>query len=227
MSTTLAPLSSTSFAERLESMITRETLSAPSVRVDKNANVYNCGYRCDQVYLVRSGRIKTVMYSKGGKECLLSIHPAGDLFGELCVLGGPRAETAIAMVPTVLQYMTMDAFLVAMRREGLLEDFVRHMATRLAEQQQVISDLVTVDSEQRLGSTLLSLGRKLGKREARTLRIDEKITQEELAGMVGTTRSRVGHFLKRFREAGIVEVRQGCFLRIDEERLVAYLDNRM
>ncbi|WP_091455427.1 Crp/Fnr family transcriptional regulator [Actinokineospora iranica] len=224
---TLAPLSGITFGERLESVITGQALAAPSVRIDKNANVYNCGYRSDHVYLVRAGRIKTVMYSKGGKECLLSIHPAGDLFGELCVLGGPRAETAIAMVPSVLQSMAMDVFHAALRREGLVEDFVRHMAMRLAEQQQVISDLVTVDSEQRLGSTLLSLGRKLGKREASTLRIDEKITQEELAGMVGTTRSRVGHFLKRFREAGIVEVRQGCFLRIDEQRLMAYLDARI
>ena len=97
-------------------------------------------------------------------------HPhAGDIFGELCLSGlGTRVETAIAMEETVLKQIPCPKFFARLSRDGLLEGFVQYLTVRIADQQQVIANLVTVDSEQRLGKTLLQLAHKLGKKDQRT-----------------------------------------------------------
>jgi CRP/FNR family transcriptional regulator, cyclic AMP receptor protein len=80
-----------------------------------------------------------------------------------------------------------------------------------------------VDSEQRLGKTLLSLARTLGKKDPRSIRIEVKITHEELSEMVGTTRPRISVFMQRFRNLGLIETNENNFLVIKEKRLTDYL----
>jgi CRP-like cAMP-binding protein len=100
---------------------------------------------------------------------------------------------------------------------------MQFLAGKLVEQQQIVSQFVTADSEGRLAATLLRLARKIGKPHNGRLVIDEKITQEELAEIVGTTRSRIGFFLKRFRTAGLIEKSAQASLSIDEVRLDEYI----
>jgi CRP-like cAMP-binding protein len=197
------------------------------MRVTSNAHLYNCGDHASDVYFVESGQIKEVTYSAEGKECLLAIHAERDMVGELCLLLEKRTETAIAMSSTVLRRIPVAMFRTALVDEYLADDFLRHLASRMAEQQQIITNLVTMDSEQRLAATLLALGRRLGKRQPQGIHIERRITQEELSHMVGTTRSRVGYFLKRFRDAGLVQRTSGAFLVIDERSLMDYLDADM
>ncbi len=97
------------------------------------------------------------------------------------------------------------------------------MAVRVADQQEVIANLVTVDSEQRLGKTLLQLARKLGKKDPRSIRIELRITHEELSSMIGTTRPRVSVFMQRFRNLGLIEISEEHHLIIKEKKLIAYL----
>ena len=104
-----------------------------------------------------------------------------------------------------------------MSRDSLLEGYVRYLAVRIAEQQQVIADLVTVDSEQRLGKTLLQLARTLGKQDQQSTRIELKISHEELSEMVGTTRPRISLFMQRFRNLGLIETNLDRFLVINEK----------
>ena len=85
------------------------------------------------------------------------------------------------------------------------------------------ANLVTVDSEQRLGKTLLHLARKLGQQDPRSIRIEPRITHEELAAMVGTTRSRIGTFMHHFLELGLIEFSTERFLIVKEHKLMAYL----
>lgn len=94
----------------------------------------------------------------------------------------------------------------------------------LCEQQRTIASLLLKDSEHRLAAVLLQLSRKLGKRRGPGVQLQERITQEDLSGMVGTTRSRVGYFLRRFHNAGLVERLPGSFLMLYEQRLATYLD---
>jgi CRP-like cAMP-binding protein len=103
----------------------------------------------------------------------LAIHSAGDVFGELCLSGlGTRLETATAMKQTMLKQIPCSQFLGRLSRDSLYEGFVRYLAVRIADQQQVIANLVTVDSEQRLGQTLLQLARTMGKKDPSSIRIE-------------------------------------------------------
>jgi CRP/FNR family cyclic AMP-dependent transcriptional regulator len=210
---------SASLGASLGRLIRTESLYASTIEVARREVVYGCLDEDRSMYLVERGQVKAVACSRDGKECLLGIYTTGEVFGELCLVGGDRLETVTAMAHTVLRRISATKLFAAMTDAGLREELVRYLAHRLFEQQQLITDLVTADSEYRLAATLLHLARKLGKRDANLLRIEERITQEELSGMVGTTRSRVGYFLKRFRNAGLVFRTQGCFLVVDEPRL--------
>ncbi|GAB3555666.1 CRP-like cAMP-binding protein [Actinopolyspora lacussalsi] len=191
--------------------------------LERGENIYTCGKSDPVVYLVSRGQVKSSMLSQSGKRCLLAIHTAGDLFGESCLLNAERSEEATAMTEVVLKRIPSDRFLAALASNGALEEFVTYLVGRMAEQQQVITNLVTVDSEKRLAATLLRLARKLGRRDTDRLLIEQYITQEELSGMVGTTRSRVGYFLKRFRADGFIRTLPGAFIEVNEARLNKYL----
>ncbi|HXG67976.1 MAG TPA: Crp/Fnr family transcriptional regulator [Blastocatellia bacterium] len=212
------------FKERLRASLRHETRNSRAIRIIKHANVYTVGAEVEMVYFIESGKIKLVMLSSQGKECTLAIHSSGDIFGELCLSGlTGRMETATAMEDTVLKQIPCSKFLERLTRDSLLEGFVKYLAVRVADQQEVIAHLVTVDSEQRLGKTLLRLARKLGKKDPRSIRIELRISHEELASMVGTTRPRVSVFMQRFRNLGLIEITEEHHLIIKERNLTAYL----
>lgn len=212
------------FKEQLRESLQRDTLNSHAVNIARHVNVYTCGDQDEMVYFIESGQIKLLMLSPEGKECLFAIHSAGDIFGELCLCGlGERLETATAMKATVLKQIPSAQFLARLSRNSLHEGFVRYLAVRIADQQQVIADLVTVDSEQRLGKTLLQLGCTLGKKEPHGLRIETKITHEELSEMVGTTRPRISMFMERFRKHGLLETNREHSLVVKEKKLTSYL----
>ena len=215
------------FKQKLRESLQRESLNSRTVKIARHANVYTCGDQDEMVYFIESGQIKLLMLSPEGKECLLAIHSAGDIFGELCLSGlGARLETATAMKQTVLKQIPCAQFLGRLGRDSLFEGFVRYLAVRIADQQQVIANLVTVDSEQRLGQTLLQLARTMGKKDPRSIRIELKISHEELSEMVGTTRPRISLFMQRFRNLGLIETNLDRCLVIHEKQLAAYLDVR-
>lgn len=212
------------FKERLRDSLQHETLNSRSVRIARHANVYTCGDQDEMVYYIESGQIKLLMLSPEGKECLLAIHSAGDIFGELILSGlGSRRETATAMEETILKKIPSSPFLARLSRDSLLEGFVRYLTVRVADQQQVIANLVTVDSEQRLGKTLLQLARTLGKRDQQSTHIELKISHDELSEMVGTTRPRISLFMQRFRNLGLIETNLDRFIVVNENKRTDYL----
>ena len=212
------------FKRQLRDSLQREALDARAIKIATHTNVYTCGDQDEMVYFIESGQIKLLMLSSEGKECLLAIHTAGDIFGELCLSRlGARLETATAMKQTILKQIPSSQFFARLNRDSLFEGFVQYLAVRIADQQQVIANLVTVDSEQRLGKTLLQLARTLGKKDPRSIRIELKISHEELSEMVGTTRPRISMFMQRFRNLGLIEMSSEHFLIIKENKLTAYL----
>ncbi|HEU0048253.1 MAG: Crp/Fnr family transcriptional regulator [Deltaproteobacteria bacterium] len=212
------------FKQQLCASLQRETQDSRTVKIARHVNVYSCGDQDEMVYFIESGQIKLLMLSSEGKECLLAIHSAGDVFGELCLSGlGARLETATAMKQTMLKQIPCAQFLGRLSRDSLFEGFVRYLAVRIADQQQVIANLVTVDSEQRLGQTLLQLARTMGKKDPRSIRIELKISHEELSEMVGTTRPRISLFMQRFHNLGLIETNGDRFLIIKENKLTDYL----
>jgi CRP/FNR family cyclic AMP-dependent transcriptional regulator len=212
------------FKQQLRESLQRDTLNSHAVKIAKHVNVYTCGDQDEMIYYIESGRIKLLMLSPEGKECLLAIYSAGDIFGELCLSGlGSRLETATAMEETSLKQIPCSQFLARLSRCSLFDGFVRYLAGRIADQQQVIANMVTVDSEQRLGQTLLQLARTLGKKDEQNTRIELKISHDELSEMVGTTRPRISLFMQRFRNLGLIETNLDRFLVIKEKELTAYL----
>lgn len=212
------------FKKQMSASLLKETLNSHAVTIAKNDNVYACGDNDELVYFIESGQIKLVMRSPDGKDCLLVIHSAGDIFGELCLSGlGARLETATAMEETIIKQIPCATFFARLQRDDLFPGFVRYLTVRIANQQQIIADLVTVDSEQRLGQTLLRLARTLGKKDPRSIRIEQKITHEELSEMVGTTRPRISVFMQRFHNLGLIETSADHSLIIKETKLTAYL----
>ena len=212
------------FKQQLRDSLQRETANTGAVSIARHSNVYTCGDHDELVYFVESGQVKLLMLSSEGRECLLAIHGAGDIFGELCLSGlGARLETATAMQATTLKQIPCSQFFARLGRDSLFEGFVRYLAVRIADQQQIIANLVTVDSEQRLGQTLLQLARTMGKKDPRSIRIELKITHEELSEMVGTTRPRISLFMQRFHNLGLIETNKDRFLIIKEKKLIDYL----
>jgi CRP-like cAMP-binding protein len=212
------------FKEQLRDSLERETVNSRALKFARLANVYTCGDQDEMVYFIETGQIKLLMLSSEGKECLLAIHSAGDIFGELCLSGlGARLETATAMKATTVKQIPCGQFFARLSRDLLFEGFVRYLAVRIADQQQVIANLVTVDSEQRLGQTLLQLARTMGKKDPRSIRIELKISHEELSAMVGTTRPRISLFMQRFHNLGLIETNRDRFFIIKENKLTEYL----
>lgn len=212
------------FREQLRQSLVRATRYLPSVQIAKHQNVYCCGDPAESVYFIQSGQIKLLMLSPEGKECLLTIHTPGDTFGESCLAGSSvRQETATAMEETTLKPIPWAQFLLHLTNNSLVEGFVQYLVSRVGEQQQVIANLIMVDSEHRLGETLLLLAHKLGKPDPRSIRIEHKITHEELAEMIGTTRPRVTEFMLEFRALGLIEITREHFLVIKERKLCNYL----
>jgi CRP/FNR family transcriptional regulator, cyclic AMP receptor protein len=212
------------FKQQMRESLRLETLNSRAITIAKHDHVYTCGDRDQMVYFIESGQVKLLMLSPEGRECLLAIHSAGDIFGELCLSGlVPRLETATAMEETILKQIPYPQFFARLSRDALFESFVQYLAVRIADQQQVIANLVTADSEQRLGKTLLELARKLGRKDPRSIRIELKISHEELSEMVGTTRPRISMFMQRFRNMGLVETNENHFFIIKEKKLTDYL----
>lgn len=214
------------FKQQLQESLQQEMLYVRSIKLKKNDRIYTCG-DCDQmVYFIVSGQVKLLMVSPEGKECLLAIHTTGDIFGELSLSPtATRLETATAMGTTILKQIPSPRFIEWLDRDSLVEGFIRYLAARIADQQQVIANLVTVDSEQRLGKTLLQLARTFGKKDPRSIRIELKISHEELSEMIGTTRPRVSVFMQRFKNMGLIELNADHFLIIKEEKLTRYLES--
>jgi CRP/FNR family cyclic AMP-dependent transcriptional regulator len=212
------------FKRQLRDSLLSETEDSRTITIAKHDNVYTCGDQDEAVYFIESGQIKLLMLSPEGKECLLAIYTAGDIFGELCLAGsGGRMETATAMKETVLKQVPPSKFFLRLGSDSLLEGFVRYLAARIADQQEVITNLVTVDSEQRLAKVLLQLARKLGKKNPSNVRIEHKISHEELSKIVGTTRPRISEFMQRFRTLGLIEMSIEHFIVVKEVKLTEYL----
>lgn len=212
------------FQQQLRAALVQTAAHGRVRKLAKHAHVYMGGDQDAAVYFIESGQIKLLMLTPDGKECLLAILTAGDIFGELCLTGlGRRHETAMAMTQAVVRVIPHPQFLACLRQAELLESFVHYLAQRITEQQTIIADFVTVDSEQRLGKTLLHLARKLSKHDPHRPCIEHRITHEELAAMVGTTRPRISEFMQRFRALGLIEISAEHGLVVQAQKLDAYL----
>src|SRR5579885_2034000 len=214
------------FKQRLRSSLQRETRDSHSMSVAKDEYVYSLGDDDDTIYFISSGQIKVRILSPEGKECLLALYSAGDIFGELGLSGlSARYDQAVATEDSQIKKITNNNFFKRLNDDSLFEGFAQYLVARSAEQQQLIADLVTVDSELRLGTVLLDLAHRVGKKDPRSIRIENPITDEELATMVETTPWCINKLMERFKHLGLIESTTEHFLIIKEKKLTDYLSS--
>ncbi|HEY2577798.1 MAG TPA: Crp/Fnr family transcriptional regulator [Streptosporangiaceae bacterium] len=206
----------------LLSRIDEGNFHAPIRKLAPYVHLYSWGDTGDWLYLVQRGWVKSLTWSWEGKPCLLAISGPADLLGVSGFLTGQRTETVMTKTPTQIRVIAHDQFHQILADLGLRAAWHDYLTSRIAEQQEALTYFVTLDSEHRLATTLLRLARKFGVQAENGLRINCKMTQDELAQMVGTTRSRIGYFLKCFEGKKIIEKRSSVLV-IDEGRLLDYL----
>lgn len=174
------------------------------VRVRKKRIIYAQGARCDAVFYIQKGKVRLTVVSKSGKEATIAILNPGDFFGEGGLAGQSlRMGSAEAMEDCELMRIEKEVMLVALHRENKLSDmFVAYLLGRNIRYEADLVDQLFNSSEKRLARILLLLAH-FGK-EGKPERVIPRISQETLAEMVGTTRSRVNFFMNRFRKLGFI-----------------------
>jgi CRP/FNR family cyclic AMP-dependent transcriptional regulator len=171
--------------------------------------IFSQGDPCDSVMYLRSGSVELSVLSHAGKEAIVASLGPGDFLGEGALAGHPvRLETATATIgTTVLVVPKRQMIRLLHAHHGFSDRFITHMLVRNARLESDLVDQLFNSSERRLARALLLLAR-YGKGE-RPQRVLPKISQETLAEMVGTTRSRVNFFMNKFKKLGFIEYNGG------------------
>jgi CRP-like cAMP-binding protein len=181
------------------------SIARRSIRFGKGATVFAQGSPATSVFYLQTGGVKLSVLSSAGKEAVVAMLGPGDFFGEGCLAGQPlRMGSATAVVPTtVLRIQKKEMTQALHERPEFSDRFIAHMLVRNIRIEEDLVDQLFNSSEKRLARTLLLLAR-YGK-EGPTHRTLPKLSQETLAEMVGTTRSRVNFFMNKFRRLGFIE----------------------
>ena len=158
---------------------------------------------------IQQGSVKISVLSKTGKEAIVGMLSAGDFFGEGCLAGQTRRmATATAMTPTTVLIVEKPHMMQMLHKEPALSDLFRvHMLARNIRIEEDLVDQLFNSSEKRLARTLLLMARY--GQEDKPQQVVHQLSQETLAEMVGTTRSRVNFFMNKFRDLGFIEYNGG------------------
>jgi CRP/FNR family transcriptional regulator, cyclic AMP receptor protein len=170
----------------------------------KNQKIFSQGEPADSVFYIRDGKVKVYVVSEQGKEAVVALHGNEDFFGEGCLTGQPlRLATAVAMTECVIMQLDKVAIVRVLHDEPKFSEmFMSYILARNARVEEDLVDQLFNSSEKRLARVLLLMAQfgKEGKPEPVIA-----VSQETLAEMVGTTRSRVSTFMNKFRKLGFID----------------------
>jgi CRP/FNR family transcriptional regulator, cyclic AMP receptor protein len=171
----------------------------------KDKTIFRQGDPSDAVFYIQSGKVKTTVVSEAGREAVVALLGNGDFFGEGCLTGQPqRLATVSALTECVIVRISKtDITRVIHEEPAFAELFISHLLARNSRVEEDLVDQLFNSSEKRLARTLLLLA-NFGK-EGRPEPIIAKVSQETLAEMIGTTRSRVSFFMNKFRKLGLID----------------------
>ena len=170
----------------------------------KNQKVFAQGEVADTIFYIQKGRIKLTVLSEQGKEAVVGILEPGQFFGEGCMNGHPlRIATTTAMEECVITSITKEAMIAVLHEESQFSElFMAYLLTRNSRIEEDLIDQLFNSSERRLARLLLLLAHFGKKGSPQPILVD--ISQETLAEMIGTTRSRVSFFMNKFRKLGLI-----------------------
>ncbi len=171
----------------------------------KDQIVFTQGEPADSVFYIQGGKVKKTVISEQGKEAVIALFGTGDFFGEGCLAGQPlRLATIRAITECVIMRITKAEIVRVIHEEpAFAELFISHLLARNGRVEEDLVDQLFNSSEKRLARMLLLLA-NFGK-DGQPLPVIAKISQETLADMIGTTRSRVSFFMNKFRDLGLID----------------------
>jgi CRP-like cAMP-binding protein len=196
------------------------------IRLDADQIFSSQGDRADCLFYLRTGRAKLTIVSKAGKEATVTLLAPGDFFGEECMAGPNEFRTTSATAVTVcvvLKIATEELTRVLHEEHAFSDLFVQFLALRSTRTQADLVDQLFNNSERRLARTLLLMADYGNESGPETL--IPPVTQETLADMIGTTRSRVSFFMNRFRRLGYISYKNR--IRIHKSLLMMVLEDRL
>ncbi len=175
----------------------------------KDYKIFSQGDPAESVFYIQQGRVKLKVKSKQGKEAVIAILGAGEFLGEACLIGQTVClATATTIVPSTILRIDKKEMQRVLHEERMFSDlFIPYLLSRNVRTQEDLVDQLFNSSEQRLARTLLLLA-NYGK-EGTPETVVPEINQETLAGMVGTTRSRVSFFMNKFKKLGLIDYKDG------------------
>ncbi|AFL89118.1 cAMP-binding protein [Terriglobus roseus DSM 18391] len=182
------------------------SLTQKRVHIQADHTFYVQGDRADSIYYLETGRARLIVVSKRGKEATIALIVAHDFLGEESLAGAAALHPATAMAIIACTALRFDRreMLTLLRQEHEFSDlFLKFVLMRAARTQEDLVDQLFNNSEKRLARTLLLMAQFGDSSAPQTL--IPPITQEALAEMIGTTRSRVSYFMNRFRKLGYIE----------------------
>jgi len=174
-------------------------------RYAKNQKIFGQGDVADTVFFIQKGKVKITVLSEHGKEAVVAIFTEGQFFGEACLEGAEiRTSTSHAMEECLVTSITKPAMHAALGAEpGFSAFFITYLLSRNTRIEDDLIDQLFNSSERRLARLLLLLA-NFGK-EGSAAPVDITLSQETLAEMIGTTRSRVSFFMNKFRKQGFID----------------------
>jgi CRP-like cAMP-binding protein len=183
--------------------------------------IFSQGDPCQSVMYVQLGGVKLSVISKTGREAVVAMLGSGDFFGEGCLAGQPaRMGTATAIMASTILIVTKQEMVRLLRKQhGLSDRFIAHLLARNIRVEADLVDQLFNSSEKRLARTLMLLAR-YGKHD-KAARALPPLSQETLAEMVGTTRSRVNFFMTKFERLGFIQYKDG--LKVNDSLLTVVL----
>jgi CRP-like cAMP-binding protein len=176
-----------------------------TARFGRGETIFAQGDSCKHVMYIQAGGVKLSVLSKTGREAVVAMLGPGDFFGEGCLAGQPlRIGSATAITPSTILLMHKATMVRLLHGQPAMSDrFISHLLGRNIRIEEDLIDQLFNSSEKRLARALLLLAR-YGKQD-KPARVVPKISQETLAEMIGTTRSRVNFFLNKFQRLGFIE----------------------
>jgi len=196
-------------------------LSRKIVDYKRGATIFTQGDPCEHVLYIQKGTVKLSVLSKSGREAVVAMLGAGEFFGEGCLAGQPvRMGTATATTDSAILLVDKNRMVRLLHKQRAMSDrFLSHMLARNIKIEEDLIDQLFNSSEKRLARTLLLLAR-YGKHDV-PVRAVPLVSQETLAEMVGTTRSRVNFFMKKFQRLGFINYKNG--LKVNNSLLTVVL----
>jgi CRP-like cAMP-binding protein len=197
------------------------SLSLRAQRLRKKQALFRKGDEGTALYIIKKGKVKIVLPSRVGEEVMLTIFSEGDFLGEMSLLDQkPRSADAVAMEESEVYVLNRTDFLSFLQKnENAIKCILSCLSERLRKTDDLLEDASFLTVSGRHANKLIELGREFGVKDKNVVRIGLRLTQQDIADLVGTTRESINKELRVLREKGLVSTEGDYIQLLDLERL--------